>query len=124
MLIIVLVIILLLWWFFVNYNRSEAFDMINYGLPNNLDDPRFGLRGDRLYRRDIASSFISPYRNIRLSASNGVMWESSMPPTIFDNSCHRAQCPQNTNEYDSMDTCWKCDRGATYQMRVPYVWNH
>jgi len=113
MLIIILLIILLVWWFFVNYGKQYAAETFN---------PRFS--DEYMGPNNIASMFISPYRHIRLNDGNGVMWESSAPPTLYDNSCHRAQCPQGTNEFDNMDTCWKCDENVVYEMNVPYIWPH
>jgi len=121
MVIIFFVIILAIW---VVYPFMEGFNAsTNEFVP--VGDVRYGLRGDKLRRVPISKYFIGPNRNIRLSQSNGMMWEADASPEeqgIPD--CHKTQCPTNTNEFDSMDTCWKCGSGQQPKMAIPDIHSH
>lgn len=73
-----------------------------------LGAQRYGLRSDPLNYRSIDSNYISANRHIRLNNAGGVMFESSNPPQ--GKHCTQVNCPNNTNEFDALDTCWKCGK--------------
>nr|QBK88572.1 MAG: hypothetical protein LCMiAC01_02490 [Mimivirus LCMiAC01] len=106
--IIIIVLVVILWLLYGR--RMEGFDQDTVMFVP-VGEPRYGLRGDLLDTRDIRYNYISPVRHIRLHNSNNQMWESDNPPSeegIKD--CGKVPCPINTDEYDKMDTCWKCGK--------------
>src|SRR3990172_10896698 len=99
----IIVIILVVW---VIYPYFEGFHAAEYAL-SPLGHPQYGLRGDRLRTSSIDNFYISPQREIRLSQSNGEMWESDYSPMEQGmQGCYKVECP--SIGYDEQDTCWKC----------------
>lgn len=115
-----LLVILAIW---VIYPFFENFDVTTSEfVPEGAD--RYGLRGDLLRRSSIKKYFIRPDRNIRLSHSDGEMWESNNPPALEGNKdCVKVACPSNDG-YDNLDTCWKCGSQCREKMRIPDIWPH
>ena len=101
---IILVIICVIWLilpFFETFDRTGS-DFVPTGCP------RYGLRGDRLRTSNIDKYYMNPNLNVRLSQSNGVMWQSNYSPDQQGvPGCYKVDCPQ-INEFD-LDTCWKCN---------------
>lgn len=121
---IIIIIICLIWVFRPLFETFEGFDNTgNVFVP--VGYPRYGLRGDRLRRSDISKYYISPRRNIRLNHSNNVIWESNLSP-IKENicGCGKAECPLNNNEFDNLDTCWKCGSDQPEPMIIPPIHPH
>src|SRR3972149_5803665 len=120
-LIIIALIILLFSLFRSDMGNMESFDQ--YGLEFlPVGKPRYGLRGDNLRTSSIANYYLSPYRNIRLSQTGEMMYESNVSPTEEGVSgCKKVACPSNVDEYDSMDTCWQCYGKQRKYTRIPYV---
>lgn len=103
--VVFLIAVLALW---VLYPLFENFDA-NGSEFVPIGHERYGLRGDLLRRSDIRKNFIRPDRQIRLSHSNGEMWESNYSPENENiHGCQKVDCPM-PNGYDNMDTCWKCE---------------
>src|SRR5579885_2345132 len=94
---IFLIIVCLIWVFFP---LLEGFDATGTEFPP-VGCPQYGLRGEELNRSDIRKYYIRPERNVRLSQTEGVMWESNLPPNMEGiPGCKREQCPINSNEFD------------------------
>jgi hypothetical protein len=114
LIIIFLLIILAIWIFWPVFNpSSEQFynDWKQDSTPQNW--PQYGLRGDLLRTESIDPTYISPYTQMRLSASGGQMTASSTsPPQEMFAGCIPVACPYydqlGNSGYDNMDTCWKC----------------
>ena len=114
----IIVVILVVW---LIYPYFEGFDSAEYAL-SPLSQPQYGLRGDRLRTDSIDKYYISPDRQIRLSQSNGEMWESDNTPEMDGiGGCYKVRCPPVG--YDGQDTCWKC-RTKEYRMKIPDIWPH
>jgi len=93
-----------------------------------VGEQRYGLRGDKIMSRDIAGNYISPKRQIRLSQSSGMMYESNTDPiTEGMKGCRKLACPsgpRDTTGYDHLDTCWQCGSDCPTKLRVPDIWPH
>ncbi len=80
-----------------------------------LGEERYGLRGDLLRRSDIARLYMRPDRHIRLNDTSGMMYESNFKPAEEGKKgCKKTQCPEHTDEYDQLDTCWNCGHLQPY----------
>jgi len=105
-LVVVFIIILIFFWivqpFFNEQFSQNTMEFVPYG------DQRYGLRSDPLNYRPIADSYISANRNIRLNEAGGMMFEADNPPQ--GKHCRKVDCPINTDEFDALDTCWKCGK--------------
>lgn len=106
--VIVILVILLLYCLYTYFIRENFDATTSEFVP--VGSERYGLRGDLLRQSDIARIFISPYRNIRLNQTGNMMYESSLPPAQEGlHGCRRVPCTIGVDEYDSMDTCWRCN---------------
>ena len=115
---IFLIVVLAIW---VTYPYFEGFDATGREFVD-VGEVRYGLRGDKIRRVPIQKYFIRPDRNIRLSQSNGMMWESNNTPAQDGiKGCSKTQCPTNSNEFDSMDTCWSCGNKCPVDIQVPGI---
>ena len=118
--IVIIVIILVLW---VLYPLFEGFDASGREFVP-IGCQRYGLRGEPLRTSDIANTFIRPDRQIRLSNTDGEMWESNYPPSAEGiKNCRKVKCPQNDG-YDNLDTCWKCGKNCLEPIKIPDIWPH
>ena len=79
---------------------------------------RHGLRGDRLYTRDISTNFLPTGRLIRLNHAGGLMWEADGRVTSAE-GCMKVPCPHGTHFYSQEDTCVMCHDGSSKRMRQP-----
>ena len=81
-------------------------------LKHDLDKTQYtdyGLRGEPIQESHIHNNYISDKRNIRLSNSGEVMWESSFAPHEHGmKKCKKVDCA-NVLSVDEKDTCWQCD---------------
>jgi len=116
---------ILLIWFIMN-SSSEGFDATGREfVPVGLDRDRYGIRGDKLRRSDIARIYINPNRQIRLNPTSGMMYESNKTPCEEGiGGCKKTPCPCNTNEYDGQDSCWNCGNAYPDPMRIPDIHPH
>jgi len=94
----IILCILIAFVLFTQMNR-EGFD------PNGMEFlppgvQRYGLRGEPLRQRPISDYYISPNRNIRLSSTAGLMYESN----TAQKGGRKVACPNDG--YDNKDTCW------------------
>jgi hypothetical protein len=121
---IFLVIVLALWVFYPLYDGYEGFDCKGREFVP-VGQPRYGLRGEPLLRSCIDKYYIRPDRQIRLSQSNNLMWESDYTPGMEGiKDCRRVSCPTNTNEFDAEDVCWKCGSSCPEKMKIPDIQPH
>lgn len=99
-------LVLLVWLLFCNKYEGFSKDGIEF-VP--LGSKRYGLRGDLLKQIDIKKFYINPDRQIRLSNSNGEMWESNNTPSYEGfTGCVKVKCPKVG--YNHLDNCWKCPK--------------
>lgn len=120
--ILILLIVILAWW--VLSPSAEGFDanMMEF-VP--VESDRYGLRGDKLRRRNIDDYYISSHRQMRLNHSTGLMYESNLSPEDEGISgCRKVKCPTGRGEYDDKDTCWKCGDECQQPMNIPDIWPH
>jgi len=114
----IIVIILVIWLLRPYFERFD--DISSVSLP--VGSPLYGLRGEPLRYRSITDNYISPRRQVRLSQSNGDMWDSDFTPAQEGiEGCYNVPCP-NVG-YDAQDTCWKCNT-PEFKMTIPDVWPH
>jgi hypothetical protein len=111
------------WWYWTGFSfegfDSNTVEFVPYGCP------RYGLRGDKLSLAPADRIFRGPDRHIRLSQSNGVIWEADHPPAMDGlKGCRTEQCPTNTNEFDNQDTCYKCGTWKPDPMVIPDIHPH
>jgi len=120
--ILIFLVILLAWWVLKPSFEGFGADTQEF-LPVGVQ--RYGLRGDPLRSRPYDDFMISPDRQMRLNHSGGVMWESNLAPGDEGvEGCGKVPCPNNTNEFDCKDSCWKCGSGCQAKLRVPDIWPH
>ena len=119
--VIVFLVVLFIWWM---TTKSEGFNSLtNEFIPVGHD--RYGLRGDKLRRSDIANLYLNPERNMRLNPSSGLMYSSNKTPCQEGHAgCQKVDCPCNTNEYDEQDTCWNCGNAEYSPMKIPPIHPH
>lgn len=126
--VIVFLVIVLLWLIIRSMYPSkgkstESFNADGTEFPP-VGCPRYGLRGDKLRSSDIANWYIRPDRQIRLNHSSGEMWQANRTPTQDGiKGCYKVRCPIN-DEYDSLDTCWKCGSDCLQKMKIPDIHPH
>lgn len=104
-LILAFIIILAIFWVIQPFNEKFNENTMEF-VP--IGQQRFGLRSDPLNLRSIENNYISANRHIRLNNNGGMMFESSYPP--HGKHCTKVSCPNNTDAYDELDTCWKCGK--------------
>lgn len=124
--IIVILVLLLLWCIIRPFDNKEGFcGYSSVTLPTGA--PLYGLRGDRLRTSDIATNYLSPYRQIRLNHAGGEMYISDRTPAEEGYcGCNKVKCPidQPFGGYDEMDTCWKCADKCPEKMCIPSIQAH
>jgi hypothetical protein len=121
---VVLVIIFL--WLIVRIltSNSEGFDAKSVEfVPVGHD--RYGIRGDYLRSSDIAKNYIGTNRHLAVHPTGNIMWESDLPPHKEGiPKCQQVPCPQNQNDADYLDTCWKCGSAHPGPLKIPDIHPH
>ena len=118
MLILIGLIILLIYVYYTREGfEASGTEFIDVG------SERYGIRGDKLRRSNIARVYIRPDRHIRISASGGDMYESDRYPCKEGiNGCQKITCP--SYGYDNIDTCWSCGSAYPTPMKIPDIHPH